>query len=125
MFHIRTHDQLQAHLSRKGDLSVTTLDNLDLDVSAVPSLAAASLRACRFAEGSEMPADLSEALFIDCAMPRLRFRSASLYGARFIRCDLSGSQFQDCDLSASSFVECRWEGVTLQDCQLDAAQLPA
>jgi uncharacterized protein YjbI with pentapeptide repeats len=124
MFHIRTNDQLQAHLAHKGELSVTMLENLDLDVSAVPSLAKASLRDCRFAQGSEMPADLSEALFVDCAMPHLRFRSASLYGARFIRCDLSGSQFHQCDLSAASFIDCRWDGVTLQDCEIDAAQLP-
>jgi uncharacterized protein YjbI with pentapeptide repeats len=125
MFHIRTNDQLQTHLARKGDLSVTTLENLDLDVSAVPSLAEASLRGCRFTQGAEMPADLSESLFIDCTMPKLRFRSASLYGARFVRCDLSGSQFQDCDLSAASFVDCRWDGVTLQDCEIDATVLPA
>ena len=125
MFHIRTQDQLNAHLARKGDLSVTMLDDLDLDVSAVPSLAAASLRACRFAEDSEMPADLSETLFVDCTMRALRFHAASLYGARFVRCDLSGSLFLDCDLSAASFIDCTWEGVTLQDCDIDAAQLPA
>jgi len=125
MFHIRTNDQLQAHLAHKGDLSVTTLENLDLDVSRVPSLAEASLRGCRFAEGSEMPLDLSEALFIDCVMPKLVFRSASLFGARFIRCDLTGSHFEHCDLSAASFVDCRWDGVTLRDCDIDATQLPS
>jgi uncharacterized protein YjbI with pentapeptide repeats len=125
MFHIRTHRQLQAHLARKGDLSVTTLDNLDLDVSAVPSLASASLHGCRFAEGSEMPADLGETLFVDCVMRRLRFQQASLYGARFVRCDLFGSTFEGCDLSAASFIECNWDGVMLQDCDIDAAQLPA
>jgi len=122
MFHIRTNDQLQAHLARKGDLSVTTLQNLD--VAGLPNLTGAHLQDCRFAEGSEMPADLSEALFVDCTLRRLRFKAASLYGARFIRCDLSGSQFQECDLSAASFVDCRWEGVTLQDCDVDATQLP-
>ncbi len=125
MFHIRTHRQLQAHLAHKGDLSVTTLDSLELDVSAVSSLASASLRACRFAEGSEMPADMSETLFVDCVMRRLRFREASLYGARFVRCDLFGSTFEGCDLSAASFIECNWDGVMLQDCDIDAAQLPA
>lgn len=125
MFHIRSHEQLQAHLARAGDLSVTTLETLDLDVSAVPSLAGAHLRDCRFAEGSEMPADLSEALFVDCAMRLLRFSAASLYGARFLRCDLSGSAFNGCDLSAASFIDCRWDGVTLQDCDVDATQLPA
>jgi len=124
MFNIRTHEQLQAHLARTGDLSVTTLDDLDLDVSAVPSLAEAHLRACRFAEGSEMPADMSETLFVDCTLRRLRFNAASLYRARFVRCDLSGSEFVGCDLSAASFVECRWDGVTLQDCDVDATQLP-
>lgn len=125
MFLIRSNDQLQVHLAHKGDLSVTMLENLDLDVGAVPSLTKASLRGCRFAAGTEMPADLSEALFVDCAMPQLRFRSASLYGARFVRCDLSGSHFQDCDLSAASFVDCNWDGVILQDCEIDAALLPA
>jgi uncharacterized protein YjbI with pentapeptide repeats len=124
MFHIRTNDQLQTHLAQKGDLSMTTLENLDLDVSAVPSLADASLRGCRFSQGSEMPADLSEAIFVDCTMPQSRFRSASLYGARFVRCDLSGSEFQGCDLSAATFIDCRWDGVTLQDCDVDATQLP-
>lgn len=125
MFNIRTHEQLQAHLSRTGDLSVTTLEDLDLDVSAVPSLAEAHLNGCRFAEGSEMPAELSETLFVDCTLRRLRFNSASLYRARFVRCDLSGSEFRGCDLSAASFVDCHWDGVTLQDCDVDATQLPA
>ena len=124
MFLIRSHEQLQSHLAHAGDLSVTTLETLDLDVSAVPSLAGAYLRDCRFAEGSEMPADLSEALFVDCTLRLLRFNAASLYGARFLRCDLSGSEFKGCDLSAASFVECRWDGVTLQDCDVDATQLP-
>ena len=124
MFHLRSHEQLRSHLARAGDLSVTTLDALDLDVSAVPSLAGAHLHGCRFAEGSEMPADVSETLFVDCTLRHLRFNAASLYGARFLRCDLSGSQFKDCDLSAASFVDCRWDGVTLQDCDIDATQLP-
>ena len=124
MFHIRTNEQLLSHLARTGDLSVTTLEDLDLDVSAVPSLAEAHLRGCRFGEGSEMPAELSETLFVDCTLRRLRFRSASLYRARFVRCDLSGSEFHGCDLSAACFVECRWDGVTLQDCDVDATQLP-
>jgi len=122
MFHIRTNDQLQAHLAQAGDLSVTTLENLD--VGGLPNLTGAHLQDCRFAEGSEMPADLSEALFVDCTLRRLRFNAASLYRARFIRCDLSGSQFESCDLSAASFIDCKWDGVTLQDCELDAAQLP-
>jgi len=124
MFLIRSHEQLQSHLAQAGDLSVTTLETLDLDVSAVPSLAGAYLRDCRFAEGSEMPADLSEALFVDCTLRLLRFNAASLYGARFLRCDLSGSEFKGCDLSAASFVDCHWDGVTLQDCDVDATQLP-
>jgi len=124
MFHIRSHEQLQNHLAQAGDLSVTTLDSLTLDVSAVPSLAGAHLRDCRFAEGSEMPADVSETLFVDCTLRRLRFHAASLYGARFLRCDLSGSEFKECDLSAASFIDCRWDGVTLQDCDVDATQLP-
>ena len=124
MFHIRSHEQLQSYLAQAGDLSVTTLESLDLDVGAVPSLAGAHLRDCRFAEGSEMPADVSETLFVECTLRRLRFSSASLYGARFLRCDLSGSEFKDCDLSAASFVDCRWDGVTLQDCDVDATQLP-
>jgi len=124
MFYIRSHEQLQSHITNVGDLSVTTLETLDLDVSAVPSLAGAYLRDCRFAEGSEMPADLSEALFVDCTLRLLRFSAASLYGARFLRCDLSGSEFKGCDLSAASFVDCRWDGVTLQDCDVDATQLP-
>lgn len=123
MFHIRTNDQLQAHLAHKGDLSVTTLENLD--VGGLPTLTGAHLQDCRFAEKAEMPADLSEALFVDCIMRGLRFNAASLYRARFIRCDLSGSAFKECDLSAASFVDCKWEGVTLQDCEVDAAQLPA
>jgi uncharacterized protein YjbI with pentapeptide repeats len=125
MFHIRTNDQLQAHLAQTGELSMTTLETLDLDVGAVPSLTGAHLRDCRFAEGSEMPPDLSETLFVDCTLRRLRFNAASLYRARFMRCDLSGSEFKGCDLSAASFVDCRWEGVTLQDCDVDATQLPA
>ena len=125
MFHIRTHNQLHTHLAHKGDLSVTMLDSLELDVSAVPSLASASLRACHFAEGCEMPADISETLFVDCTMRRLRFHAASLYGARFLRCDLTGSAFLDCDLSAASFIDCVWDGVILQNCDIDAAQLPA
>jgi len=125
MFHIRSREQLHRHVAHAGDLSMTTLETLDLDVSAVPSLAGAHLRDCRFAEGSEMPADLSEALFVDCTLRRLRFNSASLYGARFLRCDLSGSEFKECDLSAASFVDCRWNDVTLQDCDVDATQLPA
>jgi uncharacterized protein YjbI with pentapeptide repeats len=124
MFHIRTHEQLQAHLAQAGDLSVTTLENLALDCGAVHSLAGAHLRGCRFAEGSEMPADLSETLFVDCVLRRLRFSAASLYRARFVRCDLSGSDFHGCDLSAASFVECHWDGVTLRDCDVDATQLP-
>ncbi len=124
MFHIRTRQQLQAHLANTGDLSVTTLEDLDLDVGAVPSLAGAHLHGCRFAEGFEMPADVSEALFVDCTLRGLRFSSASLYRARFLRCDLSGSAFKECDLSAASFVDCRWDGVTLQDCDVDATQLP-
>lgn len=124
MFNIRTHEQLQSHLARAGDLSVTTLEDLDLEVGAVTSLAEAHLRACRFTEGSEMPADLSDTLFVDCTLRRLRFNSASLYRARFVRCDLSGSEFRGCDLSAASFVECRWDDVTLQDCDVDATQLP-
>ena len=124
MFNIRTHEQLQTHLARTGDLSVTTLEDLDLDVSAVPSLAEAHLSGCRFAEDSEMPADMSETLFVDCTLRRLRFNQASLYRARFVRCDLSGSEFRGCDLSAASFVDCRWDGVTLHDCDVDATQLP-
>ncbi len=124
MFHIRSHEQLQSHLAHVGDLSVTTLETLDLDVSAVPSLAGAHLRDCHVAEGSDMPADLSETLFVDCTLRRARFSAASLYGARFLRCDLSGSEFKDCDLSAASFVDCRWDGVTLHNCDVDATQLP-
>ncbi len=124
MFNIRTHEQLQTHFARAGDLSVTTLEDLDLDVSAVPSLAGAHLHGCRFTEESEMPADMSETLFVDCTLRRLRFSEASLYRARFVRCDLSGSEFRGCDLSAASFVDCRWDGVTLQDCDVDATQLP-
>ena len=124
MFHIRTNDQLQAHLAQAGELSMTTLESLELDAAAVQSLTGAHLRDCRFAEGSEMPNDLSEALFVGCTLRRLRFKEASLYRARFLRCDLSGSEFKSCDLSAASFVDCNWDGVTLQDCELDAAQLP-
>lgn len=122
MFHIRSNAQLQAHLAHKGDLSVTTLENLD--VGALPDLTGAHLQNCRFAEGAEMPADVSEALFVDCTLRGVRFNAASLYRARFIRCDLSGSEFKACDLSAASFIDCKWDGVSLQDCELDAAQLP-
>jgi uncharacterized protein YjbI with pentapeptide repeats len=111
-------------MAQMRDLSMTKLENLDLDVSAVPSLAKAMLSSCRFAKGAVMPGDLSEALFVDCAMPDLSFVSASLFGARFIRCDLSRSRFDRCDLSAASFVDCIWQGVVLQDCDIDAAQLP-
>jgi uncharacterized protein YjbI with pentapeptide repeats len=125
MFHIRTRDQLLSHLADKGDLSVTTLEQLELDADAVPSLAEAILLKCRFLRGCRMPKDLSAATFIDCAMPALNFDSATLFGARFLRCDLSFSVFDRCDLSAASFLDCRWDGVVLKDCDLDAALLPA
>jgi uncharacterized protein YjbI with pentapeptide repeats len=124
MFLIRTNKQLQAHLAHKGDLSMTTLEKLDLDVGAMPGLTGAHLRDCRFAPQSEMSADLSDTLFVDCTLRGLRFNAASLYRARFLRCDLSGSEFRECDLSAASFIDCNWDGVTLQDCEIDAAQLP-
>jgi uncharacterized protein YjbI with pentapeptide repeats len=124
MFHIRTRDELLSHIADKGNLSVTTVENLDLDVSAVPSLKDAILLECRFKAGAVMPNDLSAAMFIDCLMPCLSFASASLFGARFVRCDLSGSHFDHCDLSAASFIECRWDGVVLQECDLEATELP-
>jgi uncharacterized protein YjbI with pentapeptide repeats len=125
MFHIRTREQLLSHIADQGNLSVTTVEKLDLDVSTMPSLAEAILLECRFKRGAVMPSDLSAAMFIDCVMPGLCFASASLFGARFLRCDLSDSHFDHCDLSAASFVDCRWDGVVLRDCDLDATQLPS
>jgi uncharacterized protein YjbI with pentapeptide repeats len=123
MYHIRTLDQLMSHLADRGNLAVATLEQLDLDIDLIPSLAEAVLLNCRIAPGSKMPSDLSAATFIDCTMPELWFDHASLFGARFLRCDLSRSVFRQCDLSASSFVDCRWEGVVLKDCDMDAASL--
>lgn len=123
MFYIRSKDALFSHIAEKGNLAVTTLEKLELD-GGMPSLAEAILLECRFAPGLRMPHDLSDSLFIDCAMPRAYFDSASLFGARFLRCDLSGSEFHHCDLSAASFVDCRWDGVVLEDCEIDAAELP-
>jgi uncharacterized protein YjbI with pentapeptide repeats len=124
MITIRSLNELSSHLARHRDLSFTEIEEVNLNDTLPPLLNNTTFIRCRFAEGTVMPEEVCDSVFVECRMVGLAFTGVNLFRTRFIRCDLSLSCFQQCDMAASCFIDCATHAIRLVGCDLDATQLP-